>query len=630
MTTIDQSSPVLGAEAVGDPDGPWWRISASSLPRVAGSVALAVVALYPFAAGDVAISRFTQILLFGLVAVGMNFTMGVAGEFAIGQMGLFAAGAYTAAVLTANHGWGFVPALLVACLISTIVGVLVAAPGLRVGGWSFALASLLVAVVVPDLIRQMTSVTGGDEGLGGIPLPSIAGHDLTGSGVYVLVLAATVVVLVMLWRIESSIWGLAFASMRNSVIGAQANGISIRGLKLGAYLLSSLIAGFSGAIFAGVTGYLSPGTFPMSLSILAVAAVVAGGMGTLSGPLIGMGILLYIPDLTASFDKYSLLIYGVMLIAVMLLVPRGIVPTLGGLARGVITRSQRDKRSQAVTSDPAVEAVLSSQARALADLPRCDRPESLTVTEVRKSFGGTMVLNGISFAAAPGEITSVIGPNGSGKTTLLNLISGYLSSDGGTVAIGGVAVDSAAPHKRVQAGVSRTFQTPILIPSRTALTNVVCAAFRQRKAGLFQSVLHTRGSRRDLCRMTDEAHRLLAAVGMEKVADVRADSLSPGQQRLVEVACAIARKPSVVLFDEPAAGLVGDEAEALSQAMVALKDCGYAVVLVEHNVNMVMRISDRVVVLNQGHVIANADPTTVRSDASVIDSYLGRLSTHAS
>jgi branched-chain amino acid transport system permease protein len=607
---------------------PWWRIPAEAVPRAASAPVLVLLAVYPFFAGEITTSRFIQILLFGLVAVGMNFTMGVAGEFAIGQMGLFAAGAYTAAVLTTNHAWSFWPAVVVASLVAAVIGVIVAAPGLRVGGWAFALTSLLVAVVIPDLIRQLSSVTGGDEGLGGIPLPAIGDHMFTVTDIYVLVLASTLVILFVLWRIESSIWGLAFASLRNSAIGAQANGISTRSLKLGAYLLSSLVAGFAGAIFAHVGGFLTPGSFPFSLSILAVAAIVAGGLGTLVGPLIGMGILLYIPDLTANFDRYSLLIYGAVLIAVMLLVPDGIVPTLGRLSRKVLAKLGAVGRTGGATGATTGD-VAKRQSAALMKLPPCAQPEDLVVSGLKKGFGGAPVLDGVSFDARPGEITAVIGPNGSGKTTLLNLISGYLRSEAGEVTVAGEAMANSAPHIRARKGVSRTFQTPILIPTRTARANVVCARFRHRDVGLLRSILHTPASRRDLKRLHQDALALLAAVGVSDIAEVRADALTPGQQRLVEVACAIAREPSVVLLDEPAAGLVGAEAEALSQAVLALKDGGYTVILIEHNVNLVMRISDRVIVLDQGTVIADGDPASVQADERVINSYLGRPA-HAS
>jgi branched-chain amino acid transport system permease protein len=599
------------------------RPTIDAVPRTVGAIAFVLLALYPFVGCQVTINRFTDIALFGLVAVGTNFTMGVAGEFAIGQMGLFAAAAYTSAILTTSHGWNFWPAAIVATLVAAVIGVVVGAPGLRVGGWPFAMTSLLVAVVIPDLIGQWTSLTGGSQGLAGIPFPSIGSFQFSFSDIYILALVAVAVVLFVLWRIESSIWGLAYASMRNSPIGAQANGIAVRQLKLSAYLLSSVIAGFAGAVFASVDGYLSPGTFPFSLSILVVAAVVAGGLGTLIGPFIGMGILLYIPDLTASFNQYSLLIYGAILIGVMLLVPKGIVPTLSLTSRAVLRRLGLHSRT-GVADVGSMSVSVEAQAAALEHLPVCAQQASVVVEGLTKGFGGAPVLNRVSFDAQPGQITAVIGPNGSGKTTLLNLISGYLRSDDGVVSIGGEVMGHASPHKRARKGLSRTFQTPILIPTRTVQANVVCARFRHRGVGVLRSLLHTPASRRDLRRLNDEALALLEAVGVAGVAAIRVDALTPGQQRLAEVACAIAREPSVVMLDEPAAGLVGDEAEALAQAVLALKRGGYTVILIEHNVNLVMRISDRVVVLDRGNLIADGPPAVVQKDEQVISTYLGR------
>lgn len=167
------------------------RRTIDAAPRGVGALAVVLLALYPFVSGDVTINRFTDIALFGLVAVGTNFTMGVAGEFAIGQMGLFAAAAYTSAILTTNHGWNFWPAAVVATLLAAVIGVIVAAPGLRVGGWPFAMTSLLVAVVIPDLIGQWTSLTGGSQGLNAIPFPSIGSFQFSFADIYILALVST-------------------------------------------------------------------------------------------------------------------------------------------------------------------------------------------------------------------------------------------------------------------------------------------------------------------------------------------------------------------------------------------------------------------------------------------------------
>jgi branched-chain amino acid transport system permease protein len=600
-------------------------------PRPIAALGFAAFALVPILGNtDATVGIFLQIMLFGMAAIALNFTLGTAGEFAIGQIGVFVAGAYIAGVLTARHGWGVWPAVAMATFASAAIGVAAAAPGLRVGGWPFALTSLLFAIVVPDVVKLMKSQTGGQEGLLGIPIPSAFGHSFSMEDLYVLALVSTLIILFVLWLLERSLWGTVFSALRNSHVGAEANGLSTLRLRIAAYSISSLIAGYAGAIYAFTNGFLSPSSFSLSLSITLIAAVVIGGLGTLSGPLVGMAILQYIPTFTSNFSKYALLVYGAILILGMLLIPTGLIPTggriwrrfLGGFGTGTAEGSKaRDERHPPSTRS-AAEVVAESKARA--KIPNPSDRKSLRVEHVTQMFGGVAALNDISLTAKPGEITAVIGANGSGKTTLLNIISGYYAPTEGKVTVGDSELTGLNPHRIAKRGVSRSFQTPILIPQRTTLENVVCATFVHKRVPLFASLLNTSRTRRDVARRREEAHNLLSSLGLDHLAETQGDALTPGDQRLVEVACAIARQPSVILLDEPAAGLIGAEVEALADLLKALRDEGYTVLVIEHNVNLVMSLADHIVVLNQGNLIAEGVPQEIRENAAVIESYLGQ------
>lgn len=597
-------------------------------PRFVGGLLLVLVALYPVAlGGETTARRFLYIALIGIAALSMNFTLGVAGQFAIGQAGLFAAGGYMAAILTVHAHWNFWLAILAGTLFAGVVGLIAATPGLRVGGWSFAMMSLLVAVAIPQVALLMPKLTGGEQGLAGLPVPSIGGHMLSINQLYLLVAACVAVLVVLLWRIRTSIYGLAFASMRNNPVGAQANGISTVSLRIGAYLLSSLMAGLAGGIYVHVDGFISTETFPLSLSIELIAAVVIGGLGTLAGPLIGAGILQYVPDLTTSFERYSLLIYGGILIVVMVLMPRGLTRTAGDGWRAVVAHVDRLRRRSAAAGEQRLEDWARTEHQFdPSGVPASPQQRALTVSGVSKAFGGVTALENVSLHASPGEITAVIGANGSGKTTLLNVVSGYYTVDAGTVRLGETTLTGLAPHRIARSGLSRTFQTPILMSERSVIENVICAAFQHRRASLPASVFHTPRSRRDLARLAEDARALLAALGMVGLAELETGVLPPGEQRLVELAMAIARYPSAILLDEPAAGLIGSEVEAMSSVLRALRERGYTILLIEHNVDMVMDLADHVVVLDRGTVIADGTPDAVRENRRVIDSYLGEIS----
>jgi branched-chain amino acid transport system permease protein len=550
------------------------------------------------------------------VAVGLNFTLGYAGEFALGQAGIFAVGAYAAGMLTGQAGWSFWLALPVAVVAAAVVGLVVCLPGLRVGGWYFALTSLFIAVVLPD-VAKVVPATGGTQGFAGIPVPSIGGRELTIGDLYLFVAVSLLGFLWLLANVVRSPWGLAFASMRESSKAAAASGIAVFRMKLMAYVFAGLLAGYAGAILPHVDGYLAPDAFPMSLSILLVAGVTIGGTGRLTGPVVGIALLQILPRVVTGFDRYSLLIYGSILIIGMLFVRRGILPAAGDVWVSLYLRAARSRR----LSPRSVGAAVIDDSTVDAPIPL--EPATLAVSGVDKHFGGVHALRDVSVRAEAGRITAVIGPNGSGKTTLLNLILGFYRLDAGEVSLNGRRLSGRRPFQIARAGLARTFQTPVVLPDLACRENVMSGAFTTRRASLVEVLLRAPRARRDWQAAAQDADRLLRFVGLGSHLHATGGSLSAGQQRLLDIARALAPRPSVLLLDEPAAGLVGAEVETLADVLRRLRDAGYAVVLVEHNVNLVMAVADRVTVLDRGRVIADADPVSVQQDPAVLECYLG-------
>jgi branched-chain amino acid transport system ATP-binding protein len=247
----------------------------------------------------------------------------------------------------------------------------------------------------------------------------------------------------------------------------------------------------------------------------------------------------------------------------------------------------------------------------------------LHAQEVRKEFGGVVAVGGVSFEVHPGEIDAVIGPNGAGKTTLLNLVGGLLALDGGTLRFQGRRLDRLGPSARAELGIGRTFQNLQIFHNMTVLENVMVGRHRRSRSGFVGAALRTPGMRREERAITEAARAVLRFVGLEARAGDPAWSLPFGQQRLLEIARALAMEPTLLLLDEPAAGLNPTEVGRLAELVFAIRERGSTVVLVEHHMDLVMRVSERIVVLNHGEVLAQGSPDAVRSDPAVITAYLG-------
>ncbi len=580
---------------------------------------LAVVV--PILAGSLYWQRQVLLIaLWSLPAISVMLLVGFAGELFIGQLAIFSVGAYASAYLTSARGWPFVGALIAGTAIAGIAGIVLALPALRLGAWRLAITSLFMVYVIPDLVNSNPGhLTGGAIGLPGVPPASLFGHQLGTEGLELFCAASVAIVLLLVRNLRASAWGGCLALVRGSHPAAESVGISIFHARFVVYSFSALIAGYAGAIFPHIDGYLGPGSFPLSQAILLLAAPIIGGMATLSGPVVGTALLLLIPLEFVSFVQYSLIIYGGVLIVVTLLLPAGIVPTVRSLILHGMLRSTR--RSAETTAGVHRDAGL--EAGTEFDLIPANAPIRLEANGVSKSFGGLVALKNVMVEAKPGEITAVIGPNGSGKTTLLNVMTGFYRTDGGSVKLDGVDVISRAPHQVARSGMARTFQVAHLPADQTVLNIIATGSFHREATSITSGLLRFPSARRRERLALEHAYGLLARMGIAECADRYGGELTVGQQRLVEMARALATGNPVILLDEPAAGLVGQEIDHLADLLVQLKQYGYTVLVVDHHMELVMRVADRVVVLNFGEVIASGSPEEVRRDPSVIRAYLG-------
>lgn len=541
--------------------------------------------------------------LLTIVTAGLNLLAGFTGQISLGHAGFYAIGAYAAAILTTAAGWHPMPAVGAAILLAALVGAAVAAAALRVSGPYLAMVTIAFGIIVEGLLVEWVALTGGPGGIFSIPKPGLA-------QAYLLITAAAGAALWMTANLRRSPWGRAFLAVRGSDVAAESLGLSAYYVRIVAFTLSAGFAGLAGALFAFRDGYISPDSFTLQVSILFLLALIFGGMGHVAGPLVGSLVLTLLPELLTGLADYRLILYGSLLMLSIYWLPTGVV---GALARGRDGGSLR----HAGTAGPAPEPPRADRARE-------EAPALLEAEGLGVAFGGVAALAEVALRVPPRGIHAVIGPNGAGKTTLLNILSGYYAPDAGQVRLGRRTVTGRPPYAIARLGVARTFQTAQLFGELTVLENVAVGIAGPRLGGVWPALAATPAGRRRERELAARAQGLLAAMGLAEWADRPADALPAGLRRRLEIVRALATRPTLLLLDEPAAGLSPTEILDLDAELTALREAGGpAIILVEHHMDLVMAISDRITVLDYGRVIAEGTPEAVRRHPAVIEAYLG-------
>ena len=532
-----------------------------------------------------------------VAGVGLNVLLGLTGLISFGHAGFYAIGAYASAILTLR-GLSFWLALPAAALVASVVGALVAVPAMRVKGPYLAMLTIAFGVIVEHALIEGGDLTGGQNGLVVTEAPTLLGAPLSSAGLAGLAVMAAGLSLLGFDLLLRSRLGRAMRAVRDADVAAAALGFDPVRVKTLAFALSAALTGLAGAILPPLMLFIAPSSFPFSQSILFVLSVIVGGAGTVFGPLLGAFVTVLLPEALSGLAEYRLLFFGLTTLGVLWLVPAGLV---GSLAR-LLPRG----RGEGVTGDGH-------------DLPLPGRAarEALVIEGLGIRFGGITAAEGVGLIARAGAVTSVIGPNGAGKTTVLNMISGFYRPSAGAIRLGGRDLAGRPAHAVARAGIARTYQTTRLFGSLAVLDNVAL--------GLAPGRLLHRARAQD--RRLAEA--LLAFVGYRGSLDRPAAELPHGDRRLVEIARALAGNPAVLLLDEPAAGLSRGDTDRLAGLIRRIADHGIAVVLVEHDMPLVMGISDHILVMDAGRPIAQGRPAEIRRDPAVLRAYLGGADTPA-
>jgi branched-chain amino acid transport system permease protein len=601
--------------AAAPPARPWPGRVGVATTAVAVLAALSVPLWFR---GDFILFMATQAGVMMLVAIGLNLLTGYAGQVSLGHGALVAVGSYTTALLMIDAHWSFWFAALAGMAVSTLAGLVMALPALRLSTWYFALVTLTFAQVVTDLLVEWRSLTRGFSGLVGIPPPAIGAHVLGPVEVYLAVAGCVVLAFVGVRNLSRSRYGRGMVAARDNPLAATASGVSLLRIKLFAFAVSAALAGLAGAFYAVQKTVITPEDFTADFSIFFLLIIVVGGLGRLWGPVVGTLVFFLLPELLGPLQSWRLLIYGVVLLVLMVFAPHGI---MGMPVWQRWRRRTADADADADTSLPAL--VPGAQAQPVQRL-------SLAVQDLHKQFGGVAALQGCALVAEAGSTHALVGPNGSGKTTTLNVISGFIRSDSGAVLIGGTDVSGRAPHRIARLGVGRTFQTPKLLHDLSVRDNVRLGGFASERATAFEILFGLPRAQQDRSNSCAAAMTLLRFVGLAERADDLAGDLPHGQQRLVEIARAMAGRPSLLLLDEPAAGLSMDELDRLGALIEAIAALGTTVLVVEHHLELIARISRSVTVLDRGRVLAAGTPQQVFSHPEVERAYMGREGTGGS
>ena len=604
------------------------------LRRLAGAGAVVVLLAVPYGVTYYGIHIANLVLIFIMLAVGLSLVLGYAGQVNLAQAAFFGMGAYASAVLTVKVGLGYWAAFPLSVIAAGLLGVLVGLPSLRVQSHYLGIVTLGLAVAFSAILVN-ASFTGQAVGLPGLPVPPLGPVDLSDEyNYYYLLLAAAGLLFALARLMVTTELGRRFQAMRDDALAAAHMGVEVPAYRMVAFVIAACYAGVAGALYAGLIRYVSPDTFSLAIMFLLLAMVIVGGRDNIYGAALGATVLLIVREQFVDLQKYQQVAYGLLIVGMVVAAPEG----LAGLVGRVWIRVKRAIPGARVTPAEAERALGEAEVSGLGvddgiaaraplalvqDERQPDGVPALEVDGVSKRFKGLTALDDVTLSVAAGAIHGIVGPNGSGKTTLFNIATGVYGPTSGEVRAYGDRVSGRAAYRICDRGVARTFQALRLFRSLTVRENVMVALDRARPTSLWRYVLAPWTFRRRERALKARADELLERFRLSRVADFRATNLPYGQQRLVEIARAMATGPRVLLLDEPAAGLSSAEMNDLRELVTRIRDSGITVVLIEHNMGLVMTLCDRVTVLASGRVLAEGTPEHVTRDPEVIETYLG-------
>ncbi len=564
---------------------------------------------------------------FSVACLGLNIVLGYGGQLSLAQASFWGVGAYTSALLTVNLGVPVWLGLVAAFLVAALFGIMLGIPTLKLSGHYLAMTTIGFGIILQLILINAIWLTGGSDGIPKIPSPAIGAYELKDPNTFFYVAAAGLILLT--WatmRLKDSRVGRAFLAIQGNEMAAETTGVDTTSYKVMAFALSAGYGGIGGWLFAhSGSHYISPDTFSFDQSVMFLAMAVLGGNGSAVGSIVGASLLTLVPEVLRFLKDYYMMVYSAGIVAVMIFMPGGIASLVRGFALSQRLRDWWQSASTATRQVAATASVSDSAAflKAFVTAKAGGNGNLLTVKGLAKHFGGLKAVDGVDMEVRRGEIHALIGPNGSGKTTIINMLSGLYVPTAGQITLEGVNTTGRKPHEITAHGVARTFQNIRLFGDLTVLDNVMIGQHSRTRAGLAASVLQPASQQAEEAAMRQKALAALEFVGLRGKEFAEAKSLPYGRQRVLELARALVSDPKLLLLDEPAAGLNAAETEALLDLLFQIRDHGITILIVEHDMSLVMNVSDQITVLNFGKKIAEGDADAIQKNQEVIDAYLG-------
>ena len=581
------------------------------MQRIALVTFLVLLAAVPLVAPQFYVTLGNYIGLYSMVALGLVLLTGVAGQTSFGQAAFVGLGAYTSAYLTTRFGTSPWFTLAIGIAITLLVALFLGFITLRMKGHYLPLATIAWGISLYYVFGNL-EMLGGHTGMTGIPALSIAGFELKDERRYFFLI--WLLVLAALWathNILDSRPGRAIRALRGGLDMVEAFGVDAARLKIVAFVYAALLACVSGWLYAHLQRFVNPTPFGINQGIEYLFMAVVGGAGSVWGAVVGATLITLLkqllqdmlPGLLGRQGNFELVVFGILMVLLLQFARDGVWPWIARLLPRRAPPPVPDAVPLGVRYPPSEERPL------------------LRVNRARKQFGGLVAVNDLSFEIRCREILGLIGPNGAGKSTTFALISGALPLTSGEVHFGNESIGSRPPYEIARLGIARTFQHVKLIPGMSVLDNVAIGAYLRGASGVVQAALKL--DRAEEARTKAEAARAIARVGLGDHMFDTAGSLALGQQRIVEIARALASDPTLLLLDEPAAGLRYLEKQELARLLRALKSEGMTILLVEHDMDFVMGLTDRLVVMDFGEKLAEGVPAEIQRNPAVREAYLG-------
>ncbi len=572
-----------------------------------------------------------KILIFGMLVVSLDLILGYLGDVSLGHAGFFALGAYAVGILTATPDLNgsaestmvffpqlpFLAALAIGIGISALAGFVLAFPSLRVSGHYLAVTTLAYGLIIHHWINESEQLTNGTKGIH-LPNLQLFGVRFFENSFFWIAYPSLVLVMWLVHNLTKSYWGRAIEAIKSSPVAAESCGIPRSRIKVIVFTFSAALAGFAGGLFANYDNYIGTNSFSLDMSIFAVMILIFGGVRSRLGSLIGVAFFILLPEFLNSLQEYRLTVFGVVLMLTLFFFPSGVA--------GIVHRlwDRFPLRHKFEIQDEPVASVELSKIAVLK--PKSDEV-LIEMKNVGKFFGGVKAVQKVDMNIRRGEIHGLMGPNGSGKSTTVNLISGIYPASEGRILFAGKDISDLKQYQRAEIGISRTFQNLQLFGEFTVLENVLVGLHKSFESSFAKVLFPLPAIRRQERELRARALSWLEFVGLKSEANRKASELSYGQSRRLEIARALAGNPSLLLLDEPAAGFNHTEIRELNQLILKVRDLGVTILLIEHHIDMIMEICDKVTVLNFGQKIAEGTPAEIQKNPHVISAYLGQTET---